>query len=590
MPEHPLTPFIRILGECVPRDIEVGQSCSWRVATHTVTPEGTSEPLFRHVQIVDDAGRDVYVAPVLEVPARAGDLTRFDNQHAAMDVEYDPVIAVDELPPGRHVVRARLETKTGAVVCQADLPVRPSPPARLLSRIKLAWQAAPDQPDRAYLGGNVRVGDVDGDGCIEVVHAVGTKHICAYRLDGTMLWRYDDPDGVLVYNTAPFRVHDIDGDGQAEIIIPRGSFGDLKLAILDGATGQLRREVPFPLMKGIEQQAEPYIEALQADSKDLAAWLGLARTGHTVRYLAGGETRTDSPIYGAKVLLANFRGSARQDLLVQLGDQNCTTLVALDDHLNILWQHHIDDGYGGHNPALYDVDGDGKDEVIVGTRLLDHDGTIIWKKPFEEFAAPWEDDHIDQAQGGPFGPDGSPAIIYSCRICLDARTGRTLWVDPTWHGQEVHAANILGDGEFQFVFCDREYRHSGHLCHGTWLDARRADGSKLWSYRHAALHMHRMLDWNGDGRYEIGIGLDLQRRPTRPNLGVFDGHGSLISVLPRYGFGADINGDGYDELVSWTQWPDVAGTIEIFGMEHGQDQIGKAAPLSDNAFCYDEPD
>jgi len=589
MPDHPMDPFIRILGESINHHVSVGQVVPWRIVTHVVAPRGITDPLYRHVAIFSRDGREVFVAPPLEIPPRQADLTRFDNQHQRMDWTYEPVIDAEALEPGCYTVRAQVTSRSGKTIAEAELPIRIGRQPKLLHRIKLCWEIPQNDPNRPYLGGVVRTGDVDGDGHVEIVHAVGAKHICVYRLSGEVVWRYDDPQGALIYNTAPFRVFDIDGDGKAEIIAARGSFGELRLVVLDGCTGRVKQQAPFPLLKEIQQRSAPYIEKLNADPADAAAWEGLSKTGHAVRFLSGGEARTSTGIYGAKILVANITGKGKQDLLVQVGEQNCTTRVAMDNQLNVLWQHYIDDGYGGHNPALYDVDGDGKEEVAVGTRLLDHDGRIIWKKAFDQFAAPWEDDHIDQAEAGPFGPNGEMVVVYSCRVCVEAATGKTLWIDPTWHGQEVHAAKMLGDDKYQFVFQDREYRHSKHLCHGNWFDARDAAGARLWNYRHAALHMHRMLDWDGDGRYEVTFGLDLQRRPVRPNLGVFDGHGRLVCVLPRYGFGADVDNDGYDELISWTQWPDVADTIEIFGVAHGPEP-GRARQLCRNEFAYNEPD
>ena len=370
----------------------------------------------------------------------------------------------------------------------------------------------------------------------------------------------------------------------------RGPFGGLELVVLEGPTGAVRHRVPFPAMQAIEAAAAPFIERLRRDPRDLAAWDGIADTGYAVRATVDPKTGKSLNLYGGKIHVACFRGVGRRDLLVQAGDQNCTTLTALDERLRVLWQHRVEDGYGGHNAALGDADGDGCDEVAVGTCLLDHDGAVLWRKPFDQFAAPWEDDHIDQAHAGPFGPERQRVVIYSCRVCVNAASGETIWIHPTWHGQEAHVAPMLGDGKYQAVFSEREYRHSGHLCHGTWFDCRDAKGEPLRSYRHAALHMHRMLDWNGDGLYEASFGLDLQRRPVRPNLGIFDGHGRLTCVVPRYGFGADVDGDGYDELIAWTQWSDAETTIEIFGRDHTPGSQGLATPPAENHFAYNEPD
>ncbi|MAE66450.1 MAG: hypothetical protein CMJ18_19450 [Phycisphaeraceae bacterium] len=585
-----MQPFIRILGETTNRSPEVGDVVPWRLSTHVVTPEGLTRSLVRQVEIDDERGERVFAAPPLIIGPRPPDLERFDRQGQAMDCEYEPVLELDRLDRGSYMVRARLETDDGDVVAESCLPIRPEPPPRLQSRIRLAWAPSEDPFERLYTGGIVRAGDIDGDGRVEIVHAVGARHVCVYRLDGEVVWRYDDPDGAIIYNTAPFRVHDIDGDGCAEIFCCRGPFGDLKLAMLDGATGDVRRDIPFPLMAETEVAARPHLETLKQDPKSEQGWAGMWQTGYTVRFAFDPESGTRFGLYGAKIIVSDFRGRGLRDLLVQVGDQNCTSLVALDEHLDELWRHRVDDGYGGHTPAAADLDGDGRDEIAVGTRLLDHDGTLLWRKPFDQFAAPWEDDHIDQAHAGPFGPDGAPVIVYSCRVCVDPATGETRWIEPTWHGQEAHVARMLPGDAYQAVFSEREYRHSGHLCHGTWFDCRDAEGRPLWSYRHAALHMHRMLDWNGDGLYEASFGLDLQRRPVRPNLGIFDGEGQLTCVLPRYGFGADVDGDGFDELVSWTQWPDVADTIEIYGMDRAAMERGRAVPASLNPFSYNEPD
>lgn len=76
----------------------------------------------------------------------------------------------------------------------------------------------------------------------------------------------------------------------------------------------------------------------------------------------------------------------------------------------------------------------------------------------------------------------------------------------------------------------------------------------------------------------------------RPNLGIFDGRGRLMGVVPRYGFGADVDGDGFDELISWTQWPDAAPTIEIFSQDHRPEELGVAISAAANPFAYNEPD
>lgn len=110
---------------------------------------------------------------------------------------------------------------------------------------------------------------------------------------------------------------------------------------------------------------------------------------------------------GGYIYPADFRGrKARQDILLQVGEQNCVTLVALTEDLEPLWEYRCANGKGGHCPGIFDSDGDGRDKVAIGTSLLDHDGKVLWDLPFESFAAPWEDDHVDEGNGGDFNGDG----------------------------------------------------------------------------------------------------------------------------------------------------------------------------------------
>jgi len=566
LPPHPTAPFIRIVGEVVERDAPPGEPIPWRVATHVVCPEGAAEPLRRRARLTDRAGREVLRTADLEIPPRAPDLTRFDDQQTPMDEPYDPVVDTRDLAPGDYDVEAVLHDHAGRELARSSLPIRAGALAERLATVPLQWELPPARDERLLSGGVVRVGDLNGDGRMEIVHAVGTRHLAVYRLDGELIWRYDDPEGILIYNTASTRVWDYTGDGRAEIVACRGAWHDLRLVMLEGATGRVLRETPFP-------EIQQHLHILDLDASAPGA-LGRAlwESGHRVRYVLGRH------LLGAKIVVANFRGTSEpRDLLVQVGEQNCVSLVALDEHFNRLWTHHIDDGFAGHSPLPYDVDGDGRDELIVGTKLLGPDGELRWTKPFDEFAAPWEDDHVDAADAGDLDGDGEVEIAYSSRMCARASDGKTLWVDPTWHGQDVYAARMRpGDSKMQLVFCDREYRHSRHLCHGQWFDVRDAGGARLWSYRHASMHMHRMLDFNGDGLYETAFGFELQRRPTRPNVGVFDGAGRLLACLPRYGFGADVDGDGFEELVSWAQWPDVADTVDVFRLAGPRDRQGRA--------------
>ncbi|MGB7723414.1 MAG: hypothetical protein WBL65_26180, partial [Bryobacteraceae bacterium] len=98
----------------------------------------------------------------------------------------------------------------------------------------------------------VRFGDLNGDGQIEALvvqeDASGGQNqiivtcLTAIDLEGKILWQVGKPDRRNVWDggDTPIQIHDIDGDGQAEVI-----YQDPKslLTILDGKTGKLKRTV-----------------------------------------------------------------------------------------------------------------------------------------------------------------------------------------------------------------------------------------------------------------------------------------------------------------------------------------------------------
>ena len=103
----------------------------------------------------------------------------------------------------------------------------------------LALQAANPKPvlwkkfktDGFGVGRNLRFGDLDGDGRIDIligqVRHYGPKDansevscLTAMNVDGKMLWQLGEPDAWKdnLSNDVAFQIHDIDGDGSNEVI------------------------------------------------------------------------------------------------------------------------------------------------------------------------------------------------------------------------------------------------------------------------------------------------------------------------------------------------------------------------------------
>ena len=153
--------------------------------------------------------------------------------------------------------------------------------------------------------------------------------LTALTLEGKILWQNGKPDkrNIVFDADYPVQIFDLDRDGRSEVIyIPDEQN---VLHILDGATGAVKRKVQ----------------------------------------LAGGH---DS------LLFADFSGSgypresARQGSLHQLLGLRRRDFKLIWSKLNV---------NPGHYPMNYDIDGDGKDELLCGYTLYDHDGKELWSHP-----------------------------------------------------------------------------------------------------------------------------------------------------------------------------------------------------------------
>jgi hypothetical protein len=188
----------------------------------------------------------------------------------------------------------------------------------------------------AGMGTRMLLGDLDGDGRREILmvqpdggiddryvpHQV--QCLTAFDLEGRLLWQAGTPDPRVRGSGSdiPAQIWDLDGDGRNKILCVM----EEQFLVLDGATGVVRERHDLP----------------DPDAHDC-------------------------------IIVANFTGGERpQDILLK---DRYRRLWALDRDFNTLWSYH---GNPGHYPWPHDLDGDGRDEVMAGYDLLDHDGTKLW--------------------------------------------------------------------------------------------------------------------------------------------------------------------------------------------------------------------
>ena len=200
------------------------------------------------------------------------------------------------------------------------------------------------------VGRNLRFGDLNNDGTIDVLIGQVVHHgpkdrnselscMTAMTFDGEILWQTGRPDPwkTDLTNDVAFQIHDLDNDGLNEVIYCMNQ----KIIVAEAGTGKSKYEKPTPLSPG---------------GKPLTS-------GHNIfRH-----------ILGDCLFFCDLRGQGFDgDIIIK---DRYRYVWAYDSDLNLLWGNECNTG---HYPYAFDVDGDGRDEIIMGYTLLDDNGKKIW--------------------------------------------------------------------------------------------------------------------------------------------------------------------------------------------------------------------
>ncbi len=368
----------------------------------------------------------------------------------------------------------------------------------------------------------LRFGHLLGDGSWQIVLAQMQKRVTgdaygfiscltAIDLDGNVLWQLGEPSeqsDVLgkVSADMPLQVYDIDHDGFDEIIVG----WDFEIRILDGRTGAVKRAARTPY----------------ADEPDL----------HSVPY----DTYAFDRLNPDGIRICNFRGLEHpSDILIK--DRYCR-VWALDDQLNPLWYFKSPTNTG-HCPLPVDVDGDGRDEVLVGYRLLDGDGSELWHYPITE-------DHTDEIVAGKFMPhddNGYFACVSGTQgFFIGDFHGHIIARDMIGHAQRVSVANYCPEREGFEIAVTNFWGHQGCIF---LYDAH---GNQIWEMENEMNgNIIAPVNWDGSGVELILTNAEPHRGGLLNGDGVRavafpdDGHPDLcVEVM-------DLTGDERDELVVW---------------------------------------
>jgi rhamnogalacturonan endolyase len=276
---------------------------------------------------------------------------------------------------------------------QADSSTKP------VEVLKTPYLSIPLKTPEGYQPNDASVGDLDGDGLYEIViHQVGrgrdnaqagitTEPILeAYKLDGTRLWRINLGRNIREgAHYTQFMVYDLDGEGKAEIACKTADgTRDGQGNIIGDAQADHRSNEPrtqgkiltgpeyLTIFDGTTGKALATADYIP-DRGDLGAW-GDDYGNRMDRFLA---------------CIAYLDGE-RPSLVMCRGYYARTVLAAWDfreGKLTHRWTFDSDNGppenrayrgQGNHGIAVADVDGDGRDEIVYGSCVIDDDGRGLY--------------------------------------------------------------------------------------------------------------------------------------------------------------------------------------------------------------------
>jgi len=275
-------------------------------------------------------------------------------------------------------------------------------------------------------GGDIRIGDLTNDGSADFLlyraaegdpnGATKPCFIGAFTIDGEVLWQ-TGAGGVQPYRPGPVAIHDIDNDGESEVIcfftvdsLDHNPFSlqGISIQIRDGKTGEVELSTKLPEFGELTGKGPNWVHQ--------------------------------------RIFLANFRGlSYAGDFVVKLGK----TMYAFDQELNILWTYfNPNDQYQNcpaYIPAVGDIDYDGKDEVNGGYYLIDDDGSVMWEqklgKNMDAVTITEWDNGIRRAFGSGFGhildKEGNIILKLGEEIVPHGQEMQVADFDPTHPGPEM---------------------------------------------------------------------------------------------------------------------------------------------------------
>lgn len=415
----------------------------------------------------------------------------------------------------------------------------------------------PESSSCTYSPNDCSVGDVDGDGVYEIFlkwdpsnskdnsqkGVTGNVYIDCLRLDGELLYRIDL--GVNIRAGAHYTqmlVADFDLDGSAELICKTADGTvDGKGNVIGDASKDYQNSDGYilsgpeflTLFDGLTGEAMDTID-YKPERGDVSSWGD--KYGNRVDRFLGAVCCLD----GIKPSAITVRGYYTR--------MTACAYDVVDNKLVERWYFDTGNdkaaagyGDGNHNCMPADVDGDGRQELVLGATCLDDDGTVLWCT---------NTGHGDAMHLGDF---------------LPKRPGLELWI---CHESKPYGVSLLDASDGSTIFHHDGSKDTGRCCAGNVWSGN--DGAEFWASGSESVYSGKGKElscsrsginflcwWDGDLEREILDGSSdgpatikkINKKGEQETLLTTKGYYTCNSTKATPCLSADIFGDWREEVI-----------------------------------------
>ncbi len=295
-----------------------------------------------------------------------------------------------------------------------------------------------------YAANDATVADVDGDGAYEIILKwdpsnsqdnsksgyTSNVYVDCYEMNGTLRWRIDLGRNIRAgAHYTQIIAYDLNGDGKAEVAMKTAD------GTVDGQGNVIGdKDADYRNSSGYILSGPEYLTLFEGKTgKELVTIDYNPPRGTVSSWGDSYGNRVDRFLAG----VAYFDGKT-PSLVVCRGYYTRCVIVSYEYKGGTLNQEWVFDsnassnsayaGEGNHNLSIADVDGDGYDEIVYGSAVIDHNGKGLYATG---------NGHGDALHVGDFDPDRAGLEVYQVHEetgssiesiqFRDAATGKTIW-------------------------------------------------------------------------------------------------------------------------------------------------------------------